>query len=371
MAASNHYYDGFDGLVLLKASLTPQHMINQLLRNRPYSDLKGFCKIMENLYEALRTHGDFDICEYEARVIDVIKKHVGSGHVLLGLSGGVDSSVCAYLLAKALPGRLHCIFVDHGLMRKNEGDEVEAAVSDLNLNFIRVNAEDRFLSRLKGVTDPETKRKIIGEEFIRVFEEESRKLEGIDFLAQGTILADVIESGASESGVVKSHHNVGGLPEEIGFKGIVEPLRGLSKNEVRDLGWQLGLPAVFTNRQPFPGPGLAIRCIGEVTKERLDTLRDADAIVCEEIDASGIKVDQYFAVLTDTRSVGVTDGSRTYNYTVAIRAIRTSDYMTAGFAPLPINLLGRISERITSEVPVVSRVVYDVTNKPPATVEWE
>ena len=326
---------------------------------------------MKNPYEALRTQGDFDICEYEKRAIDVIKEQVGSGHVLLGLSGGVDSSVCAALLAKAVPGRLHCIFVDHGLMRKNEGDEVEAAVSNMDLDFIRVNAEDRFLTKLKGISDPETKRKIIGEEFIRVFEEESKKLKSIDFLAQGTILADVVESGTDESGAIKSHHNVGGLPEDIGFKGIVEPLRGLIKSEVRDLGWQLGLSAAFTNRQPFPGPGLAVRCIGDVTKEKLDILREADAIVREEIDASGVRADQYFAVLTETRSVGVTGGVRTYGYTVALRAVRTSDYMTASFAPLPHSLLGRISERITTEVPAISRVVYDITNKPPSTIEWE
>jgi len=321
---------------------------------------------MENPYEALRMHGDFDIDLYETQVIDLIRTQVGSGHVLLGLSGGVDSSVCAALLEKAVPGRLHCIFVDHGLMRKNEGDEVEAAFGNRELNLIRVNAEDRFLARLAGVTDPEAKRKIIGEEFIRVFEEEAKKLQGVEFFAQGTIYPDVLESGT-----VKSHHNVGGLPDVIDFKGIVEPLRALYKSEVRDLGWQLGLPAMFTNRQPFPGPGLAVRCIGEVSKEKLDILRDADAIFREEVDNSGIQADQYFAVLTGTHSVGVTDGVRSYGYTVVLRAVRSSDFMTATYAHLPHTLLGRVSERITSEVPDVTRVVYDITNKPPSTVEWE
>jgi len=326
---------------------------------------------MINPYEALRTQGDFDIGEYESRVIDTIKEQVGSGQVLLGLSGGVDSSVCAALLAKAVPGKLHCIFVDHGLMRLNEGDEVTAAFQNRDLNLIRVNAEERFLAKLAGVTDPESKRKIIGEEFIRVFEEESNKLQGIDFLAQGTIYPDVLESGTKESGMIKSHHNVGGLPDDIGFKGIVEPLRALYKNEVRDLGWQLGLPAAFTNRQPFPGPGLAVRCIGEVTKEKLDILRSADAIFCEEVVASGVRADQYFVVLTGTRSVGVADGVRSYGYTVVLRAVRTSDFSTAEYAPLPHSLLGRVSERITTEVSGITRVVYDITNKPPSTIEWE
>jgi len=326
---------------------------------------------MINPYEALRSPGDFDIEEYESRVIDTIRNQVGSGHVLLGLSGGVDSAVCAALLAKAVPGRLHCIFVDHGLMRKNEGNEVEAAFFNRELSLIRVNAEDVFLSKLAGITDPEAKRKIIGEEFIRVFEEESKKLHGIDYLAQGTIYPDVLESGTKESGLIKSHHNVGGLPDKIGFKGIVEPLRALYKNEVRDLGWQLGLPAAFTNRQPFPGPGLAVRCIGEVTKDKLDILRAADAIFCEEVVASGIRADQYFAVLTESRSVGITDGARSYGYTIALRAVRTTDYSVAEYAPLPHSLLGRVSERITTEVSSVNRVVYDITNKPPSTIEWE
>jgi len=326
---------------------------------------------MNNPYEALRTEGELDISQYESQVIEVIRNQVGTGQVLLALSGGVDSAVCAALLAKAIPGKLHCLFVDHGLMRKNEGDEVEAAVSGRELNFIRVDAADRFLARLAGVTDPETKRKIIGEEFIRVFEEEARKLHGVGFLAQGTIYPDVLESGTKDSAAIKSHHNVGGLPEDIEFEGLVEPLRALYKSEVRDLGWHLGLPAALTNRQPFPGPGLAVRCIGEVTKEKLDIIREADAIFREEVDASSIRVDQYFAVLTDTRSVGVVGNARAYGHTIALRAVKTADYMTCSYATLPHDLLGRTAARITAAVPAVTRVVYDITDKPPATVEWE
>jgi len=326
---------------------------------------------MTNPYEALRANGDFDIGAYESQVVEVIRDQVGSGQVLLALSGGVDSSVCAALLAKAIPGRLHCIFVDHGLMRKNEGAEVEAAFKDLDLNLICVGAEARFLDRLSGVVDPEAKRKIIGEEFIRVFEEESKKIEGAEFLAQGTIYPDVLESGAKGFAVIKSHHNVGGLPKDIAFKGLVEPLRGLYKAEVRELGRRLGLPAAFTDRQPFPGPGLAVRCIGVITKEKLDILREADAIFREEVEASDIRADQYFAVLTDTRSVGVAGDARSYGYMAALRAIKTTDFMTGEYVPLPHDLLGRVSQMITSRVPAITRVVYDITGKPPATVEWE
>ena len=326
---------------------------------------------MNNQYEALRTEGKFDIVEYESRVIEVIRDHIGTARVVLALSGGVDSAVCAALLAKAVPGKLHCIFVDHGLMRKNEGLDVEAAFNDRELNFIRVDAEDRFLTRLAGVTDPEVKRKIIGEEFIRVFEEESGKLRDIEFLAQGTIYPDVLESGKNGSSKVKSHHNVGGLPEDISFKGLVEPLRGLYKAEVRELGRRLGLPKALTERQPFPGPGLAVRCIGEVTKAKLDMLREADAIFREEVDASDIHPDQYFAVLTDMLSVGVRDGARSYGYTVALRAVKTTDFMTCEYVPLPHDLLNRASVRITDGIPTVTRVVYDITGKPPATIEFE
>ena len=326
---------------------------------------------MSNRYDIPRTDGELNTELFESQVTEIIRDHVGSGQVLLALSGGVDSSVCAALLAKAIPGRLHCIFVDHGLMRKNEGDEVEANFSGRDLTLIRINAEDRFLARLRGVTDPEEKRKIIGEEFIRVFEEGAKKLTGIDYLAQGTIYPDVFESGVDGSAKIKSHHNVGGLPERMDFKGIIEPLRSLLKSEVRNLGWQLGLPAVLTERQPFPGPGLAVRCIGEVTKEKLDILREADAIFFEEIYASGINPDQYFAALTSMRSVGIVNNARSYGHVIALRAVRTKDFLTAKFLHLPYDLLSRVSERITSEVPDVTRVVYDITNKPPATVEWE
>jgi len=326
---------------------------------------------MKNQYEALRTAQPVDLAAYESQVLEIVKNQVGSGHVLLALSGGVDSAVCAALLEKAVPDRLHCIFVDHGLMRKNEGDEVRAAFTGRKLDLISVNAEERFLAKLKGVIDPEKKRKIIGEEFIRVFEEASRELKGVEFLAQGTIYPDVLESGSDSSAKIKSHHNVGGLPETMDFKGLVEPLRALYKNEVRELGWMLGLPAAITERQPFPGPGLAVRCIGEVTKNRLDILREADAIFREEVDASGNRADQYFAVLTDIRSVGVINNSRAYGYTIALRAVKSADFMTAKYAPLPYSLLDRVSERITNELTEVTRVVYDITNKPPATVEWE
>ena len=331
----------------------------------------GATMIHNFLYEVCMAAGDYDMRDYEAVMIEQIRKQVGKEHVILGLSGGVDSSVCAALLAKAIPGQLHCIFVDHGLMRKNEGDEVEAAFSGRDLDFIRVNAEAHFLQKLKGVTDPERKRKIIGEEFVRMFEAESAKLGDVKFLAQGTIYPDVIESGAWNSATIKSHHNVGGLPDDIRFTGLVEPLRGLFKDEVRALGRQLGLPKAFVERQPFPGPGLAVRVIGEITKEKLDMLRDADAIFREEMARSGAVADQYFAVLTDTRSVGVIGDFRTYGYTVALRAVRTTDFMTCTPADLGFELLCRVAGRIPNEVKGVSRVVYDVTGKPPGTIEWE
>jgi GMP synthase (glutamine-hydrolysing) len=312
-----------------------------------------------------------DLGEYESRMIEEIKTQTAGRRVLLGLSGGVDSSVCAALLAKAVPGKLHCIFVDHGFMRKNEGDEVEAAFTGRELNFIRVDAAERFLSKLAGVKDPEQKRKIIGEEFVRVFEEESRKLHDAAFLAQGTIYPDVAESGKDGSKLIKSHHNVGGLPEDMEFKGLVEPLRGLYKKEVRQLGRNLNLPAALTERQPFPGPGLAVRCIGEVTREKLDMLREADAIFREEIERAGVRADQYFAVLTDTRAVGIKNGAREYGYTVALRAVRTEDFMTAECVELPYELLVRTANRIAGGLPGVARVVYDVTGKPPGTVEFE
>ncbi len=314
---------------------------------------------------------DFTMSDYINGQIKAIREQVGNSKVLLGLSGGVDSSVCAALLEKAIPDQVVCIFVDHGCMRKNEGDEVEEVFSKKRLKFVRVNAEERFLEKLKNVTEPEEKRKIIGREFVNVFNEEAKKYSDCKFLAQGTIYPDVIESGANNSATIKSHHNVGGLPKDLGFVGLVEPLRGLFKDEVRELGKQLKLSKTLINRQPFPGPGLAIRIVGEVTKEKLDTLREADAIVRKEIGSSRAKSDQYFAVLTNTKSVGVMGDGRTYAYTVAVRAVVTGDFMTCRYAHLPYTLLDRISSRIVNEVPSVNRVVYDITGKPPATIEWE
>lgn len=325
------------------------------------------------LYEVCGCKGDWTMGNYAETAIQAVRNKVGDGKVLLALSGGVDSSVCAALLAKAIGPQLTCIFVDTGLMRKNEGDEVEEAFSKWNINFVRVDAEDRFLSKLAGISDPERKRKIIGEEFIRVFEAEAKKIGAVDFLAQGTIYPDVIESGSGDAAVIKSHHNVGGLPDYVDFKEIIEPLRNLFKDEVRALGRELGLAEVLVSRQPFPGPGLAIRCIGEVTKERLDILRDADWIFREEIANAGLdkQIHQYFAVLTDMRSVGVMGDGRTYDYTVALRAVTTTDFMTADFARIPYDVLSRVSARIVNEVKQVNRVLYDVTTKPPATIEFE
>jgi len=308
--------------------------------------------------------------EYLDLQIKQIREIVGNEQVLLGLSGGVDSTVCAGIISKAIPGQLYCIFVDHGLMRLNEGDQIESVFSD-KVKFIRVNAKDRFLSRLKGVSEPEAKRKIVGEEFVRVFEEEAKKLGDVKFLAQGTNYADIVESGATGKDNIKSHHNVGGLPEKLNFDGIVEPLASLYKDGIRALGRKLELPDFLIDRQPFPGPGLAIRVIGEITEEKLDILRFADAIVREEIDKLEQRPSQYFAVMTDTYSVGVRDEKRVYEPVIAVRAMVTNDFMTGEYAALPHDVLGRISERITDEVDGVSRVVYDITSKPPGTLEWE
>ncbi len=331
-------------------------------------------KMLHNfLYKVCKAEGSWTMGSYCKTAIEEIRAKVGGGKVLLALSGGVDSSVLAALLAEAVGNQLTCVFVDHGLMRKNEGDEVEEIFSKRAMNFIRVNAEERFLAKLADISDPETKRKIIGEEFIRVFEEESKKIGSVDFLAQGTIYPDVIESGHGDAAVIKSHHNVGGLPDFVDFKDLVEPLRLLFKDEVRQLGRELGLPEYLVMRQPFPGPGLAIRVMGDVTKEKLDTLREADFIFRDEIAKAGEdkNLNQYFAVLTNTRSVGVMGDGRTYDNTLALRAVTTSDFMTADWARIPYDVLDRISVRIVNEVGGINRIVYDVTSKPPGTIEWE
>ena len=323
------------------------------------------------VYEICGAAGGYRLDDYIDSQLKEIRQRVGDKKILLALSGGVDSSVCASLLSKAVPGQLVCIFVDHGFMRLNEGDEIEQAFSGQPLSFVRVNAQSRFLKKLHGVSNPEAKRKLIGEEFIRVFEEEAAKLGNIPFLAQGTIYPDIVESGGEYGATIKSHHNVGGLPKNIAFAEVVEPLSRLFKDEVRVLGKKLGLPDFLVNRQPFPGPGLAIRVLGEVTEEKLGILREADAILREELDGTEPRPDQYFTVLTDTRAVGVKGDSRTYDPVIAIRAVTTGYFMTCEYALLPHAVLGRISARITSKISSVSRVVYDITSKPPATVEWE
>lgn len=331
-------------------------------------------KMIRNfLYEVCFAKGDWTMEGYMNRCIADIREKVGNGQVLLALSGGVDSSVCAALFAEAIGKQLTCVFVDHGLLRKNEGDEVEGAFGKWDINLLRINAKERFLRKLAGVTEPERKRKIIGEEFIRVFEEEGRKIGKTDFLAQGTIYPDVIESGKENAETIKSHHNVGGLPDFVDFKEILEPLRLLFKDEVRELGKELGLPAYLVMRQPFPGPGLAIRVIGDITEEKLCILREADAIFREEIAKANLEdsMNQYFAVLTNMKSVGVMGDERTYDWAVALRSVTTEDFMTADWTRIPYETLDRVSVRIVNEVPHVNRVLYDITSKPPATVEFE
>ncbi len=326
------------------------------------------------LFNVCGCKGDWLMSDFAQKSIQALREKIGDGKVLCALSGGVDSSVAAIMLHKAVGKQLTCVFVDNGLLRKNEGDEVENLFrNQFDINLVRANAQDRFLGKLKGVTEPEKKRKIIGEEFIRVFEAEAKKIGTVDFLVQGTIYPDVIESGAGDAAVIKSHHNVGGLPEHVDFKEIVEPLRDLFKDEVRRLGVELGLPEKFVWRQPFPGPGLAVRVIGEITEDKLAILRDADAIFREEIANAGLErdINQYFAVITDMRSVGVMGDGRTYDYTLALRAVTTTDFMTADWARIPFDVLEKVSNRIVNEVNHVNRLVYDITSKPPATIEWE
>jgi GMP synthase (glutamine-hydrolysing) len=332
-------------------------------------------QILSNfLFDVCGAQADWTMEDFVEKSVRKYKEELAGKKVLLALSGGVDSSVAAVLLHRAIGPALTCVFVDHGLLRKDEGDFVEQTFrGQFGMNLIRVNAEDRFLAKLAGVTEPERKRKIIGEEFIRVFEAEAKKIGAVDFLVQGTIYPDVIESGLGESAVIKSHHNVGGLPSCVDFKEIIEPLRMLFKDEVRKAGRELGIPEYLVGRQPFPGPGLGIRVIGELTKEKLDLVREADWIFRDEIAKAGLQdqMSQYFAALSNMRSVGVMGDGRSYDYAVVLRSVQTGDFMTADWSRIPYEVLDRVSVRIVNEVPGVNRVLYDITSKPPATVELE
>ncbi|MDR0531359.1 MAG: glutamine-hydrolyzing GMP synthase [Oscillospiraceae bacterium] len=332
-------------------------------------------RVLENFLKPIcGCVGDWQMSGYVEQTIARLKERIGDQKVICALSGGVDSTVAAVMVHRAVGKQLSCIFVDHGLLRKNEGDQVETICKkNFDMNFIRVNAQEEFLGKLAGVTDPEAKRKIIGETFIRVFERESKKIGKVGFLVQGTIYPDVIESGAGDSAVIKSHHNVGALPDAVDFEEIIEPLRMLFKDEVRRAGLELGIAPELVWRQPCPGPALGVRILEPITPERVALLQEADAIFREEVAAAGLEreISQYFAVLTNVKSVGVMGDGRTYAATIALRAVTTSDFMTAEFVPLPYDLLGRVSSRIVNEVPGVNRVVYDITAKPPGTIEWE